>query len=86
MYLEMALLLYLIVAAVTVFLRQRLLDAVIIYASYSVVLSAVWLLLLAPDLAITEAAVATGISGVLFFVVLKRIQAMDAEHSLDEEV
>ncbi len=41
--------------------------AVIIYMSYSVLMSVIWLLLESPDLAITEAAVGVGISGILFF-------------------
>ena len=64
---------------------KRILGSVIIFASYSVVMSVLWILLAAPDLAITEAAVGTGISGILFFVVLKRIRVMEEEHKAEKE-
>jgi uncharacterized MnhB-related membrane protein len=37
----------------------------------------IWLLLKAPDLAITEAAVGAGVSGLLFLVTLKKIRRED---------
>lgn len=39
-------------------------------------MSALWGLLEAPDLAVTEAAVGAGITGVLFFFALKRVREM----------
>ena len=42
--------------------------------SFSVVMSIVWGMLEAPDLAITEAAVGAGISSVLLFITLLMIQ------------
>ncbi|MBR3395512.1 MAG: DUF4040 domain-containing protein, partial [Firmicutes bacterium] len=54
----MALLLALLVlCALAVSATQKLLPAVIIFMSYSLIMSLVWLFLRAPDLAITEAAV-----------------------------
>jgi uncharacterized MnhB-related membrane protein len=41
--------------------------------SYSGIMALVWMLLLSPDLAITEAAVGAGISSILFFVTLKKL-------------
>ena len=73
------LLTFLVIAAVAVCATERLLTSVIIFASYGVVMSVLWILLAAPDLAITEAAVGTGIMGVLFFVVIKRIRALEEE-------
>ena len=35
-----------------------------------------WLLLEAPDLAITEAALGAGVTGVLFFLTLQQIKAL----------
>jgi len=83
---EAILLSFLVVAAITVCAMKSLLTSVIIYASYGVVMSVVWLMLAAPDLAITEAAVGTGISGVLFFVVTKRIRAMEEEQQEEKEL
>ena len=64
---------------------KRLLTSVIIFSLYSVVMSILWILLRSPDLAITEAAVGVGISGILFFVVLKRIRVMEQEHQEEEQ-
>jgi multicomponent Na+:H+ antiporter subunit B len=75
------LLVFLLIAAAAVCITKRLLSSIIIFTSYSIVLSILWILLSAPDLAITEAAVSTGIAGVLFFIVLKRIQVMEDEVS-----
>ena len=69
----------LVIAAVSVCATKRLLASVIIFASFSVVTSVLWILLSAPDLAITEAAVGTGIMGVLFFVVIKRIRVIEED-------
>ena len=73
------LLAFLVIAAVSVCAMKRLLASVIIFASCSVITSVLWILLSAPDLAITEAAVGTGIMGVLFFVVIKRIRVIEEE-------
>jgi len=78
---EIFLLTFLIVAAIAVCSTKHLLASVIIFASYSVVMSILWILLVSPDLAITEAAVGAGVSNILFFVVLKRIRVMEEEHT-----
>jgi len=73
---EILLLLFLIVCAVAVSLIRHLWQAIIIFMSYSLVMSVVWVFLQAPDLAVTEAAVGAGITSILFFMALKRINAM----------
>lgn len=72
-------LVFLVVCAVAVSLTKKILSAVIIFMSYSIVMSIVWLLLESPDLALTEAAVGAGITSVLFFLAIRRINAMEAE-------
>jgi uncharacterized MnhB-related membrane protein len=67
------LLILLVICAVAVSAQRKLLAAVIIFMSYSMIMSIVWLLLRAPDLAITEAAVGAGITSVLFFIALRRL-------------
>lgn len=74
----------LVVAALAVSASKKLLPAVIIFMSYSLIMSIVWLLLESPDLAITEAAVGAGITSVLFFIALKRIKEMDRDLADDE--
>lgn len=75
---EGLLLVFLIVCAVAVAMTRQLWQAIIIFMSYSLVMSVVWVFLQAPDLAVTEAAVGAGITSILFFLALKRINAMQA--------
>ncbi len=68
------LLVMLVACAVSVSLTKRLLTSVIIYMCYSLIMSIVWILLRSPDLAITEAAVGAGVSGILMLLTLKKIR------------
>ncbi len=70
---EWILLIFLIVCAIAVSISRSLLNSVIIFMSYSLVMALIWILLQAPDLAITEAAVGAGVTSTLFFLALKRI-------------
>lgn len=71
------LLILLIVCAISTSISKNLLTSVVIFMSYSLVMSILWILLESPDLAITEAAVGAGVTSVLFFVTLKKIRAID---------
>ena len=53
--------------------------------SYSLIMSILWVCLESPDLAITEAAVGAGITSVLFFATLKKIQAIRIEKDKTKE-
>lgn len=77
----------LVICAVATALVRKPMRAVIIYMAYSIIMSVVWLLLESPDLAITEAAVGAGITGILFFLTLRRIILIDkdAEHEARRE-
>lgn len=70
------LLLFLIVCAVAASLSKSLLNSILIFMSYSLVMSIIWVILESPDLAITEAAVGAGITTVLFVLTLKKIHAI----------
>ena len=70
---------FLIVCAIAVSFTKNLLVSVIIYMSYSLVMSVIWIFLESPDLAITEAAVGAGITSVLFFVTLRKIDAVEEQ-------
>lgn len=70
------LLIFLIICAVAASLSKNLLNTILIFMSYSLVMSIIWILLESPDLAITEAAVGAGVTSVLFFVTLKKIRAI----------
>lgn len=73
---EVILLLFLIVCSICVALMKNLLPSIIIFMSYSIVLSVLWVLIESPDLAVTEAAVGAGVTSILFFLALKRINAL----------
>ncbi|MDE6621791.1 MAG: DUF4040 domain-containing protein [Lachnospiraceae bacterium] len=79
---QMVLFIFLIVCAISVSFSKNLLNSIIIFMSYSLIMSIIWILLESPDLAITEAAVGAGITSILFFVTLKKIHAMIA---IDED-
>lgn len=70
---------FLVVCAVSVSFSKNLLNSILIFMSYSLVMSMIWICLESPDLAITEAAVGAGVTSVLFFVTLKKIHAIREE-------
>ncbi|MBQ0001069.1 MAG: DUF4040 domain-containing protein [Clostridiales bacterium] len=76
---------FLLICAIAVSLSKNLLNSLLIFMSYSLVMSIIWIILESPDLAITEAAVGAGITSVLFFITLKKIQAMVDNKKEDEK-
>ncbi len=81
-YLLMA---FLIICAVSASLSKNLLNSILIYMSFSLIMSIIWVILESPDLAITEAAVGAGVTSVLFFVTLKKIHAINEREKTDEQ-
>ena len=82
---KIILLIFLIVCAVSVSLIKSPLLSVIVFMSYSLIMSIIWFLLESPDLAITEAAVGAGVTSVLFFLTLKKIHAMMKSDQEEDE-
>jgi len=80
---EYMLLIFLIACSLAVSITRKITAAVVIFMSYSIVMSIVWVLLEAPDLALTEAAIGAGITSVLFFLAIKRINTMDQKKEED---
>lgn len=76
---EIILLVCLIVCAVSVAFTKDLLTSIVIFMSYSLIMCVIWILLQSPDLAITEAAVGAGVTSILFFITLKKINAIGKE-------
>ncbi|MBP3677243.1 MAG: DUF4040 domain-containing protein [Agathobacter sp.] len=76
---ETILLLGLVSCAIAVSFSKKLLNSILIFMSYSLMMSVIWILLESPDLAITEAAVGAGVTSLLFFVTLKKIHAMEED-------
>jgi hypothetical protein len=62
-----------VLAAIWVVLTPNLLQAIIIFALVSLVASALFLFMQAPDVAITEAAIGAGMSTAIFIFSYKRI-------------
>ena len=67
---------FLVICAISVSFSRNLLNSILIFMSYSLVMSVIWILLESPDLAITEAAVGAGVTSILFFITLKKIHAI----------
>lgn len=76
---------FLIVCAIAASLSKKLLNTILIFMSYSLIMSIIWILLESPDLAITEAAVGAGVTTVLFLVTLKKINAIIKREEEKEE-
>ena len=64
---------FLVICALAVSITKDPLAAVLIQLGFSTVMAVIWLILESPDLAVTEAAVGTGVTGVLFFSAFRRI-------------
>ena len=77
---------FLVVCAISASLSKNLLNSILIFMSYSLIMSIIWTLLESPDLAITEAAVGAGVTSILFFATLKKIHAIEIqkEHKATE--
>lgn len=76
---------FLVVCAIAVAISKNLLTSIVIFMSYSVIMSIIWMVLESPDLAITEAAVGAGVTSVLFYITLKKIHAMKGEEDDEAE-
>ena len=74
---------FLVVCAISVSFSRNLLNSILIYMSYSLIMSILWVCLESPDLAITEAA--AGVTSILFFATLKKIQAIRIEKEKTKE-
>ncbi len=77
--------LFLIVCAVSVSYTKNLLVSIVIFMSYSLAMSVIWIFLESPDLAITEAAVGAGVTSVLFFITLRKINSLEVEEEEHEQ-
>lgn len=82
---KIVLLTSLVLCTIACALSRRLLVSIIIFMAYSLVMSIIWITLKSPDLAITEAAIGVGITSVLFFVTLRKINLINREEEEHEE-
>ena len=83
---KIVLLVFLILCAISASLIKNPLFSVIVFMSYSLIMSIIWFLLESPDLAITDAAVGAGVSSILFFVTLRKLKALQegGQHEQDK--
>lgn len=72
MILDLMLLNILLLCALAAVRTRDLLSAVIIYASYSLLMTIVWLRLGSPDVAITEAALGSGVTTMLMIATISK--------------
>ena len=82
---EYILLGFLMICAISVSFSKNLLNSILIFMSYSLVMSIIWIMLDSPDLAITEAAVGAGVTSLLFFMALRKVHALSNEFAKEEE-
>ena len=73
---ECVLLAGLIIAGIASVIQKNVFYTVLIYTGFGLIMSVLWICLSAPDLAITEAAVGTGVTGILFILTLKKIRGL----------
>ena len=83
--LSVLLLAVILICAVAVSITKDLLTSIIIFMAQSIAMSVVWILLRAPDLAITEAAVGAGITTLLMFISLKKLHAVRVQGRKGED-
>ena len=84
-FIEFALLLMIVICGISTCVTKNLMVSLIIFMAYSVLMSIIWAMLEAPDLAITEAAVGAGISSILMFLTLKKLRDLKRKAQKDEE-
>ena len=70
---ECILLVILLITGITAPLQKNSFLTVVTFTTFGLVMSVIWMMLQAPDLAITEAAVGAGVTGVLFYLTLRRV-------------
>ena len=81
---ELLLLLLLLVCGIAACISKNLLVTAVIFTAYSLIMSVIWALLKAPDLAVTEAAVGAGVSGILLLVTLRKLRDLKREHEVEQ--
>jgi multicomponent Na+:H+ antiporter subunit B len=69
---EAVLLLFVLFSAAATVLLRDVLATIVAFAAYSLGLALVWLVLRAPDVALTEAAIGAGVTTILFLLTITR--------------
>lgn len=82
-WLVLGLVILMLGAAVAALVLQNLVAAVAASSVVSLALSALFVVLQAPDVALTEAAVGAGVSGLVLALALRRVGAHRLDHAAD---
>lgn len=82
---QIILMCFLIGTAIAVSFSKNLLNSLLLFMSFSLIMSILWVCLESPDLAITEAAVGAGVTSILFFTTLRKISAIDVEEDTEDD-
>lgn len=77
--LEIALVAFVVTTAVAAALLRDVLGTIVVFASFSLGLSIIWVILSAPDVALTEAAVGAGVMSVLFLLTITKTARPEGE-------
>jgi len=77
--LEIALVTFVVLAAVAAALLRDVLGVIVVFASFSLGLSIIWIILSAPDVALTEAAVGAGVMSVLLLLTISKTARPDTD-------
>lgn len=70
--LNVIIIIFLIMCAISVEKTKDLVSAVIIFSAYSLMMSVLWLILKTPDVALTEAVIGAGVTSLLFIAVIAK--------------
>lgn len=77
---------FLIVCAIAASLAKNSLTSIVIFSAYSLIMCIIWMIIESPDLAITEAAVGAGVTTILFYVTLKKIDQIDVAAGFEKKI
>ncbi len=72
--LNVIIIIFLIVCAISVEKTKDLISAVVIFSAYSLMMSVLWLILKTPDVALTEAVMGAGVTSALFIAVIAKTE------------
>lgn len=81
--LEFALLAFVLACALATAVLRDVLGSIIAFAAYSLGIAVVWIVLRAPDVGLTEAAVGAGVTTVLFLLTIAKTVRPSGERTLE---
>ncbi len=79
-----ALVVFVILAAITTALFRDVLSAIVVFGAYSLGMAVLYTLLLAPDVAMTEAAIGAGVTTILLLLAVARTTRREKEETFEE--